>query len=296
MGILIETEIWVNLLAECKKRSLSIVLANARMSPHSAKGYQRLSTLTRPAFECLSIVCAQSEADAIRIAALGAHKVSVCGNLKFDVRLDARLLEAGRELRKSLPAAKVLAFASTREGEEALLLASLRARGKEEVFVVVIPRHPQRFDEVAFAMASAGFSVARRSNGDQAVGCQVLLGDTMGEMPTYYAAADVALIGGTFLPFGGQNLIEACAAGVPVILGPYVQNFSEVARLAVECGAAVQVADADHAIDIAFVLLDNRTRRETMREAGLAFCAAHRGAAQRHMDAIRGLLARGSKI
>lgn len=289
LGVLMETEIWINLLAECRRRSLNMILANARMSPRSAQGYRRLSALTRPAFESLAVVCAQSEADANRIASLGAHKVEVCGNLKFDARLDDRLLEAGAELRKSLGRRKVLALASTRDGEEALLLQALRARGAGDVFVIVIPRHPQRFNEVAALLESAGFVFSRRSLGDRAAGSQVLLGDTMGEMPAYYAAADIAIIGGTLLPYGGQNLIEAAAAGVPVILGPHVHNFSEAARLAVECGAAVQVADAGEAIGLAIALLDDPVRCDAMRKAGLAFCAAHRGATRRHVEAIQAL-------
>jgi len=296
LGVLMETEIWINLLAECQRRSLNIVLANARMSPRSAAGYRRLSALTRPAFESLSIVCAQSEADANRIASLGAHRVGVCGNLKFDVRLDARLIDAGVELRRLLAARKVLVLASTREGEEILLLAALletlRAGGPGETVVVVVPRHPQRFDEVARLIESLEFRFARRSRGDRLVGCQVLLGDTMGEMAAYYSACDVAIMGGTLLPYGGQNLIEACAAGVPVILGPHVHNFSEASRLAVECGAAIQIADANEAVCLALALLDDPARREGMRAAGLAFCAAHRGATQRHMDAIRDLRSR----
>jgi len=286
-GVLMETEIWFNLLAECHRRSLDVVLANARMSPRSTSGYRRVIALARPAFESLAAVCAQSEADANRIASLGAHKVSVCGNLKFDVRLDERLLAAGAELKRSLGAKKVVALASTREGEEDLLLRALRARILTDVLLIVIPRHPQRFDEVELLISAAGFSVARRSRSDAIGARDVLLGDTMGEMLTYYAAADVAVIGGTLLPYGGQNLIEASAAGVPVVLGPHVHNFSEAARLAVECGAAVQVANADDAVETALAILDDPERRKKMRDAGLEFSAKHRGATLRHIEAIR---------
>ncbi len=293
IGVLMETEIWINLIAECRRRSLDLVLANGRMSPRSFKGYRRLSALTRPAFESLAVVCAQSEPDANRIASLGAHNVSVCGNLKFDVQLDARLLAAGVALKNALGGKKVLALASTREGEEALLLAALRTRLPEDVCLVVVPRHPQRFEEVAAQIRSAGFSFARRSCNDPMAAERVLLGDTMGEMPTYYAAADVAVIGGTLLPFGGQNLIEACAIGVPVVLGPHVHNFSEAARLAIECGAAVQVADAGQAVSAALALLEDPERRLAMRTAGIAFCAAHRGATERHLAAIRTIFRNG---
>ena len=290
MGILMETEIWINLLAECRRRLLPVVLANGRMSSKSAKGYRRLSALTRPAFESLAAACAQSESDADRLASLGAHHVSVCGNLKFDVQPDAHLLAAGVELKRSFGQKKVLVLASTREGEEVLLLGALRDRLSENMLLVIVPRHPQRFDEVAALLAGAGFSYARRSLGESAAARRVLLGDTMGEMPVYYAAADVAVIGGTMLPYGGQNLIEACAIGVPVILGPHVHNFSEATHAAVRCGAAIQVADAAEAIRSAFALLDDPARREAMGSAGLAFCARHRGATARHVASIQGFL------
>ena len=290
LGVLMETEIWINLLAECRRRSLPVVLANGRMSSNSATGYRRLSALTRPAFESLAAVCAQSESDANRIASLGAHHVSVSGNLKYDVQPDARLLAAGVELKRSFRQVKVLVLASTREGEEALLLDALRDGLAGDTLLIVVPRHPQRFDEVATLLAVAGLSFARRSRGESAAGKNALLGDTMGEMPIYYAAADVAIIGGTLMPYGGQNLIEACAIGVPVVIGPYVHNFSEAARLAVDSGAAIQVADAGEAIRSAVALLGDPVRRATMGKAGLAFCATHRGATGRHIAAIRELL------
>jgi 3-deoxy-D-manno-octulosonic-acid transferase len=290
LGVLMETEIWINLLAECRRRSLPVVLANGRMSSNSATGYRRLSALTRPAFESLAAVCAQSESDANRIASLGAHHVSVSGNLKYDVQPDARLLAAGVELKRSFRQVKVLVLASTREGEEALLLDALRDGLAGDTLLIIVPRHPQRFDEVATLLAVTGLSFARRSRGESAAGKNALLGDTMGEMPIYYAAADVAIIGGTLMPYGGQNLIEACAIGVPVVIGPYVHNFSEAARLAVDSGAAIQVADAGEVIRSAVALLGDPVRRATMGKAGLAFCATHRGATGRHIAAIRELL------
>jgi 3-deoxy-D-manno-octulosonic-acid transferase len=290
IGILVETEIWINLLAECRRRLLPVMLANGRMSSKSAKGYRRLSVLTRPAFESLAAVCAQSESDANRLASLGAHHVSVSGNLKFDVQPDAHLLAAGAELKRSFGRKKVLMLASTREGEEALLLNVLRDRLSDDTLLIIVPRHPQRFEEAAALLAGAGLSFARRSRDESVAGKKVLLGDTMGEMPVYYAAADVAVIGGTLLPYGGQNLIEACAIGVPVILGPHAYNFSEATRAAVDCGAAIQVANAGEAIRSACALLDDPARREAMGSAGLAFCARHRGATARHIDAIRGFL------
>ena len=290
LAILMETEIWFNLLAECKRRFIPIVLANGRMSSGSVKSYRRLSLLTRPAFETLGAVCAQSEADASRIASLGAHHVLVSGNLKFDARPDPGLVAKGADLKVGFGEKRVLMLASTREGEETLLLNSMQRRLPHNVLVILVPRHPHRFNEVASLLGTFGFSFARRSRGESVAGKNVLLGDTMGEMAMYYSAADIAVIGGSILPYGGQNFIEACAVGVPVVVGPYMQNFSEATRMAVDCGAAIQVRDTDEAVGNALELLALPGRREVMGKAGLRFCAAHSGATVRHLAAIRELL------
>jgi 3-deoxy-D-manno-octulosonic-acid transferase len=202
LGVIMETEVWPNLIAACAANGVPVVLANARMSEKSARGYVRWPGLARPAFASLSAVCAQSEADAQRLRALGATRVQVQGNLKFDVTPSPQQLAAGRAWRQSL-GRPVLLLASTREGEEQLLLKEAQPLLASNVLIVVVPRHPQRFDEVA-ALAQS-----RRSRSPvPAPGDRVHLGDTMGEMPFYFAAADVALIGGSFMPLGGQNLIE----------------------------------------------------------------------------------------
>jgi len=278
LGILMETEIWPNLLAACTTYGVPVVLANARMSEKSARGYRRWRSLMAPAIRNLAAVCAQSEADAARLRALGAPRVEVTGNLKFDVTLDAAQLAAGREWKAKI-GRPVLLLASTREGEEKLLLSELPMG--DSFLTVVVPRHPQRFDEVA-PMADA-----RRSRNETPK--SIYLGDTMGEMAFYYGAADVAVIGGSFLPLGGQNLIEALAAGVPVIVGPSMFNFAEATRLALEVGAVVQVADAQAALAEAKALLSNPEKREQMAAAGKKLCAAHRGATQKHLEVLKAL-------
>jgi 3-deoxy-D-manno-octulosonic-acid transferase len=278
LGILMETEIWPNLLAACTTHGVPVVLANARMSEKSARGYRRWRSLMAPAIRSLAAVCAQSEADAARLRELGAPRVEVTGNLKFDVNLDAAQLAAGRAWKAEV-GRPVLLLASTREGEEKLLLAELP---KDHSFLtVVVPRHPQRFDEVA-PMADA-----RRSRNETPK--SIYLGDTMGEMAFYYGAADVAVIGGSLLPLGGQNLIEALAAGVPVILGPSMFNFAEATRLALEAGAAVQVADARAALRVAVELLADKDKRDEMARAGIKLCEAHRGATQKHLEVLMAL-------
>ena len=282
LGVLMETEVWPNLLAACTTNGVPMVLANARMSEKSARGYARWPSLTRPAFASLAAACAQSAADAERLRALGAKTAQVTGNLKFDVEPDARQLESGHAWRAAL-ARPVLLLASTREGEEKLLLEHVPSGGN--LLVVVVPRHPQRFDEVAALAQSRRTRAPAPAPQDR-----VHLGDTMGEMAFYFAASDAAVIGGSFMPLGGQNLIEALAAGTPVVIGPSIFNFAEATRLALEAGAAIQVADARAAVDEAVSLLGNSQKRAAMSEAGKRLCAAHRGATARHLAVCLELL------
>ena len=283
LGVLMETELWPNLLAQCQRRAVPVVLANARMSQKSARGYRRWRAFTGPAIRSLAAVCAQSEADAGRLRALGAPRVEVTGNLKFDATLDEVQLAAGREWKAKL-GKQVLLLASTREGEEKILIEALPTP-LENLLIVVVPRHPQRFDEVA------QWADGRRSRNDVPDGkTRIYLGDTMGEMAFYYGACDVAVIGGSFLPLGGQNLIEALAAGAPVVVGPSMFNFAEATRLALDAGAAVQAADATTAIRQAVALISDRKKRDEMARAGKSLCEAHRGATAKHLEVCRRLI------
>ncbi len=286
LAVLMETEIWPNMLQACTDNDVGVMLANARMSEKSARGYARRPQLFAPAFAALGAVCAQSEADAARLRGLGAGRVAVAGNIKFDVVPDASQLAAGQAYARQIER-PVLLFASTREGEEAMLLDALAGR-TEGLIVAVVPRHPQRFDEVAAVATARGFPIARRSTREGPR--KLLLGDTMGEMAFYYGLADVAVIGGSFQPLGGQNLIEACAAGVPVVIGPSVFNFSEATRLALEAGAALQAGDPAEAIKAALALLEDPARRAAMGEAGRRLCDVHRGATARHLAVARELI------
>jgi 3-deoxy-D-manno-octulosonic-acid transferase len=293
LGVLVETEVWPNLVHACRQYGVPVVLANARMSNRSARRYQRLGLLSRPVFASLAAVCAQGAADARRLTRLGARNVVVAGNLKFDIEPDAAKAAAGRAFRAALGERKVLLFASTREGEEERLLGEAGDTGAD-MLIVLVPRHPQRFDAVAALAGTLGFSVARRSRGEapQAGRRRLYLGDTMGEMAFYYALCDVAVIGGSFEPLGGQNLIEACAAGAPVITGPHMFNFADVTRLAVRAQAALQLPDAAAALHAARALLAAPERCARMGDAGRRLCARHRGAAERHLAVCRRLLSR----
>lgn len=290
LGVLVETEIWPNLMRACAQLGVPVILANARMSRKSVQAYQRLRWLSRPAFASLGAVCAQGPADARRLRRLGAANVSIAGNLKFDIEPDPDKAAEGKSFRAALRHRKVLLLASTREGEEEQLLGELGAKD-DGVLIVLVPRHPRRFGEVAALAARLGFTLARRSLGEAPhQGRRLYLGDTMGEMAFYYAMCDVAVIGGSFEPLGGQNLIEASAAGVPVVTGPHMFNFADVTRLAVGTEAALQVPDAAAAVRAARSLLEDPERCARMGIAGKRLCAQHRGAAERHLAACRALL------
>ena len=287
-GILMETEVWPNLVAACRERAMPLALANARLSEKSLAGARRLGPLSRPAYAALSAVWAQTEADARRLAQAGATVQGVFGNLKFDADPDAAQLAQGRAWRAAQQRPVVM-FASSREGEEAQLLPAIA--GRREVQWLLVPRHPQRFDEVAALAAQAGFSVSRRSAWDAGPQpADVWIGDSIGEMPLYYGLAGAALLGGSFAPMGGQNLIEAAACGCPVVMGPHTFNFDEAAQLALQAGAARRVASMQEAVDAAVALVRDPPSREAAAQAGERFAAAHRGAAHKTRDAVLALL------
>ena len=279
LGVLMETEIWFNLIGACSSAGVPVVLANARLSEKSARGYGRIAPLVREALGQVAAVAAQSPADAERLARLGARSIEVTGNLKFDVSAPPESAALAADFRRRYGARSVFLAASTREGEETLLLGALQAHPLRDTLVVLVPRHPQRCDEVAQLLERRGLAYVRRSgNAPVPSGCSYVLGDSLGEMAAYYASCDIALIGGSLLDYGAQNLIEACAAGVPVLIGPSTFNFAQAAAEALACGAALAVADASAAARAAQRLLQDETARGRMSRAGLAFCAAHRGA------------------
>ena len=284
IGVLMETETWPVLLHEAHVMGLPMVLANARLSERSLGKGQSLASLLRPAVASFAVVLAQTELDAARFREIGAPSTKVMGNVKFDITPDAALLALGRRWRMALARAVVLA-AVTREGEEAPLLAAWCALPTPRPLLVVVPRHPQRFDEVAALVLTAGLSLQRRSMlGDQPgaedATVDVWLGDSMREMALYYGMADAALLGGSFAPLGGQNLIEAAACACPLVMGPHTFNFALAAELAIEAGAAVRVADLAQAVPRAAGLALALDRSAWALRAE-RFAAAHRGAAAR---------------
>ncbi|HSD61328.1 MAG TPA: lipid IV(A) 3-deoxy-D-manno-octulosonic acid transferase [Burkholderiales bacterium] len=283
LGIIMETELWPNLILACRRRGIPVFLVNARLSERSAAGYARVRPLARGILEALAGVSAQTEADAVRLRALGAPAVEVSGSIKFDFAPPQAQLALGAELRARFGSGRtVFLAASTREGEEAIVLDALARVQVPGLLAVLVPRHPRRFMEVAAELERRRIPFQRRSDeGPVAPDTRVVFGDSMGEMFAYYEACDVAFVGGSLLPLGGQNLIEACAVGKPVLVGPHTFNFEEATRLAVEAGAAQRVADGEELADQVTRLLQDPARRRAMGEAGLAFAARHRGATER---------------
>jgi 3-deoxy-D-manno-octulosonic-acid transferase len=294
VGIVMETELWPNLLHAADREGVPMVLANARLSERSARGYARLPALVRACLQRFTVVAAQTGDDVARLEKLGARAAYVTGNLKFDIDPPHAQLERGAAWKAGWGARPVLLAASTREGEEALLLGAFAATAPADVLLVLVPRHPQRFDAVAALIESTGLPYERRSeiNGtDLSPQTRVLLGDSLGELFAYYAACDVAFVGGSLMPLGGQNLIEAASVGRPVLVGPHTFNFEEATRLAVEAGAAMRVNSASELMQAALHLSRDEPRRMAMSEAARVFAQAHRGATQRVMAAIEAQLA-----
>jgi 3-deoxy-D-manno-octulosonic-acid transferase len=290
IGVVMETELWPNLVAACRRRGIPLLLVNARLSEKSARLYARFGALTRRMLADLYAVAAQAEADARRLRELGAPAVDVLGNLKFDIAAPAEQIVLGASFRRRIEAAgrrHVLIAASTREGEEALLLDALQACPIEDLLLVVVPRHPQRFNEIGALLTARGLAWQRRSD-EQPVGgeTRVWLGDSMGELFAYYAAADVAVVGGSLLDYGSQNLIEPCAVGTPVLLGPSTFNFAQAAEDAIAAGAARQLPDAAAIVKEAAALFADEARRAAMAAAGRAFVARHSGATARTLELV----------
>jgi len=282
LGLLMETEVWPNLIAACHGRGMPLHLVNARLSEKSFGRYRLGGGFVRETLASLSGIAAQTDVDAERFRALGATAVTVTGSIKFDVAPPPALVARGREWRAALAGRPLWLAASTREGEETLLLEALAALRMPGVLLALVPRHPQRFDEVARLAESRGLRVQRRSQATvPAADTQVWLGDSMGELFAWYAACDCAFVGGSLLPFGGQNLIEACAVGAPVVIGPHTFNFAEATRRAVEAGAAVQVADSAALAGAVREILGDTGRAQAMAAAGRAFAERHRGATAR---------------
>lgn len=320
VGVLMETELWFNLIDSCKQHKVPLLLINARLSEKSAHGYSKLGALARQGLHDISVIAAQTAQDAERLQRLGAHNVSIIGNLKFDVAPHDDAIEKGRLLRDMLGRQRpVFLAASTRDGEESMILDAVARANIPNLLTIIVPRHPQRFDEVAELLKKNAPGFVRRSSlmqksiekreceakeevtqtivrqGTDDAGDKVIvdphisfvLGDSMGEMFTYYASCDIAFIGGSLLPLGGQNLIEACSMGKPVLIGPHTFNFEQAAEMAIAAGAAERVQDTNELAKSMRTLFTDPAKRQAMSTAGLSFSAESRGATRRAADLLK---------
>lgn len=297
--ILMETEVWPNLIARCQQHRIPVALVNARLSERSLRKAQNIASLILPAAQAISAVAAQSHPDAERLQLLGVRHTVVSGNMKFDVSPPDAMAERGQHLRRMIGERQVIVCASTRDGEEELILQALLEQWpalSEPPLLMITPRHPQRFDQVAELLHRHGLRYQRRSGLDLENGAtlpaelQVLLGDSMGEMYMYYAACDVAFVGGSLVPLGGHNLIEACAMGKPVLTGQHTFNFSEITDQAIAAQAALRADGARSMLQEACALLNDEPRRSSMGNHARAFFLQHQGATERTMQVIEPLL------
>ena len=299
IGLLIETEVWPNMVKACQTTQMPLVLVNGRMSEKSFKSASRLSALSRPAFEGLAGVWTQSPADAQRLNALGAHVQGVLGSMKFDAEPDRELLQLGHQWKASRAQPMVL-LASSRPGEEELFLQKINELPTEvqtQVLWAIVPRHPQRFDEVTALGKRMGFECFRRSHwvslermqdvfGQRSNAKTLFIGDSLGEMNFYYASAQVCLLGASFLPLGGQNLIEPMACSCPVVVGPYTYNFEKIATQAKDQGAAMGVQSMSQGVSESLAILNTPEIAAQLELKGLAFVQSQQGATHKTVEAL----------
>ncbi|ARP82566.1 hypothetical protein CAL12_18255 [Bordetella genomosp. 8] len=323
-GILLEREVWPNMIHEANARGVPMVLASARLSERAARRGRYAGRVLRDAYAGLDRVLAQTEQDAASLRSCGARNVQVCGNIKFDIAASGDQIALGRAWRRTW-GRRVVVIASTHEGEEAAFLRAYAGQlgnagstgdawdagdgswtgqagqvgaetgqPSETPLLVIVPRHPARFDAVATQLAHSGLRWVRRSAVDLLqplpAGTQVVLGDSTGELFTYYAASDVAIVAGGFSAAGGQNLMEPCMAGTPVVVGPHARNFSQATQDALSSGAVLRATNAVSALNTAIALLDNAPARDDMIVAGRTYVASHMGATERILGAVSQLM------
>ena len=291
-GIIMETELWPNLLLTCAKQKIPLVIANARLSARSAKGYQRFAKFSRQMLQSLPLIATQTQADRQRFQSLGAiaERVHAVGNLKYEITLPASLTEQAEAMRAMWGNRPVWIAASTHEGEEEIILnAAKQVRGQfADLLLILVPRHPERFDRVAGLCRRNGLKTLRRSDNKPCPSSvQVLVIDTMGELPLFYATADIALIGGSLVAHGGHNLLEPAALGRAVVTGPHYFNFTEITERFLHFGAAVKVTGSADLATTIIDLLNDPKRRAEMGEAGQDLIRQSQGASQRLLNLIK---------
>ena len=296
LGVIMETELWPNHIHQCARRGIPVALANARLSARSARGYGRFRKLTQPMLAEMSLIAAQTETEAERFRSLGARPecVQVTGSIKFDLKLDEQLLPRARQLREQWQASQrpVWIAASTHEGEDAQVLEAHRRllQVHADALLILVPRHPERFNAV-HALCAEQFATVRRSSAELVTDAtQVLLGDTMGELLFLYALADIAFVGGSLMPTGGHNPLEPAALALPVISGPHVFNFLDISAMLKDAGALQSVDDSQALAAAVQRLVELPLDAKRMGEAGRAVMQANQGALQHLLDGLARLL------
>ncbi len=290
-GIIMETELWPNLILICAEQSIPIIIANARLSARSARGYQKVSKLMHQMLQSIPLIAAQTHSDRDRFVQLGAHKekVHAVGNLKYEITLPASSMERAEAIRALWGNRPVFIAASTHEGEEEKIIdAARKIRGQfRDLLLIIVPRHPERFDRVAALCRRAGLNTLRRSEGKPCSSqIQALVVDSMGELSIFYGTADVAFVGGSLVPHGGHNLLEPAALSRPVITGPHYFNFLEVTKQFLEHQAAIEVKNPEQLADTVIELLKAPQRRAVMGDAGKQLIEQSKGASQRLLNLI----------
>jgi 3-deoxy-D-manno-octulosonic-acid transferase len=292
MVVVMETELWPNFFAACQRHDIPIIVTNARLSEKSAKGYRRIASLTRQMFEAITVLAVQGQPDADRFIALGMPKerITVTGSLKFDLELPADLPAKGEALREQLGRERLKWIAaSTHPGEDEIILAAHRAICEKipDAMLILVPRHPERFDSVAALVSEKGFNIARRSKAESCLPTtSVYLGDTMGEMMVMYSACDVACVAGSFVAVGGHNVIEPAALHKPVVTGPYLFNFAEISDYLLQAGGMVKVEDANQLANTVIGFFENENQRKQAGENAALVVEKNRGALQRQLQLI----------
>jgi len=298
VAVIMETELWPNLFQACRERQIPILIANARLSPASAGGYKRIASLTREMLQTVHLLLSQGKADAERFIALGMppERVVVTGNIKFDLELPSDLNQRSLVLREQLGGERLIwVAASTHGGEEEIILqahALVRQR-YPQALLILVPRHPERFNTVYELATRQGFKVARRSTGEACADSPVFLGDTMGEMMLFYAASDIAFVAGSFAQIGGHNLLEPAALSKPVLSGPVLFNFTEISELLSKADALIKVSDASSLAQAVERLFASVDERHYYGAKAKEVVESNRGALAKHLELIEAVVGAG---
>ncbi len=294
--LIMETEIWPNMIAAVKRSGATLVYTNVRLSERSYRGYAKFPKFTKDTLAQIDVLAVQGKADRKHLELLGVSpdKIRETGSIKFDVSVAPSLRESAEVLRRQLGQDRLIWIAgSTRDGEESIILSAYKVLKKRypSLLLILVPRHPERFDYMARKVQRRELVCVRRTDGspELAPDVDVYLGDTMGELSLMYACSDVAFVGGSLEPLGGQNILEPCALGVPVVFGPHMFNFPDISRWTIKEGAGLMVQDGDELIKVVADLLSNASLRDEMGHRGMTFIDAHRGALDKNYELIEAL-------